>query len=152
MAVTGHVFPQFMIGMGLGDITLPGGTWKIALGNAAGPITLATSGISTAKTFSDWTAIVSEIVGTGYTAGGVTVASPTFTAGGTSNAVATFTTSTTPTWTGASFSANQAVLYQSSASTYQLLGFFDFGGAISPSAENFQLNINASGLLTATAS
>lgn len=152
MTVQGHVFPQFMIGLGLGDISLPGGTWKIALSNATGPITLATSGVSTAKTFSDWTAIAAEIIGTGYTAGGVTVSSPTFTAGGTNNSVATFTTATTPTWTGATFSANQAILYQSSASTYQLLGFFDFGGAVSPSAENFQLNINASGLLTATVS
>ena len=152
MAVTGHVFPQFAPGLAAGNITLPGGTWKVALGNAAGPIALATSGISTAKLFTDWTAIVTEISGTGYTAGGVAVSSPTFTAGGTSNSIATFTSATNPSWTTATFSANQAVLYQSSASTYQLGAFWDFGGSVPVTAATFTLTINASGLLTATVS
>jgi hypothetical protein len=152
MAVTGHIFPEFMQGVAAGNIAMGSGTWKIALGNAAGPITLATSGISTAKLFTDWTAIVAEITGTAYVAGGVTVASPTWTIGGTSNSVMTFTSSTTPTWTTATFTANQAVLYQSSASTTQLAAFWDFGGAVSAAGVNFTLTINGSGLLTVTAS
>ena len=151
MAVTGHNFPQFMPGLAAGSISLPGGTWKVALGNAAGPIGLGTSGISTAKLFSDWTAIVTEITGTGYTAGGVTVSSPTFLAGGANNSVSAITSGTNPAWSGATFSANQAVLYQSSASTYQLACFWDFGGSIPVTAGPFTLTINASGLLTATA-
>jgi hypothetical protein len=152
MAVTGHVFPQFMLGLAAGNISLPGGTWKMALGNAAGPIGLATAGISTAKLFTDWTAIVTEITGTGYTAGGVAVSSPTFAAGGSNNSVATFTSATSPSWSGATFTANQAVLYQSSASTYQLGAFWDFGGSISVAGQTFTATINASGLLTATVS
>lgn len=152
MAVTGHIFPEFMQGVAAGNIAMGSGTWKIALGNAAGPITLATSGISTAKLFTDWTAIVAEITGTAYVAGGVTVTSPTWTIGGTSNSVMTFTSSTTPTWTTATFTANQAVLYQSSASTTQLAAFWDFGGAVSAAGVNFTLTINGSGLLTVTAS
>lgn len=152
MAVTGHVFPEYFQGVAAGNINMSGGTWKIALGNAAGPITLATAGISTAKLFTDWTAIVAEITGTGYTAGGVTVASPTFTIGGTNNSVMTFTSATTPTWSSATFSANQAVLYQSSASTTQLACFWDFGGTVPVTSSTFTLTINASGLLTATAS
>jgi hypothetical protein len=152
MAVTGHVFPEFMLGLAASEITLPGGTWKVALGNAAGPIGLATAGISTAKLFTDWTAIVTEITGTGYTTGGVAVTSPTFAAGGTNNSVATFTSGTNPAWTTATFSANQAVLYQSSASTIQLGAFWDFGGSVSVTAGTFTLTINASGLLTATVS
>jgi hypothetical protein len=152
MAVTGHVFPEFALGLAASDITLPGGTWKVALGNAAGPITLATAGVSTAKLFTDWTAIVAEITGVGYTAGGVTVTSPTFTAGGTNNSIATFTSGTNPAWTTATFTANQAVLYQSSASGYQLAAFWDFGGAVPVTAGTFTLTINASGLLTATVS
>jgi hypothetical protein len=152
MTVNGHVFPQFIIGVNLGDISLPGGTWKVALGNVAGPISLATAGISTAKLFSDWTAIVPDITGPGYTAGGVAVASPTWSAGGANNSIATFTSSTNPSWTTATFSANQAVLYQSSASTYQLGAFFDFGGAVPVTGATFTLTINASGLLTATVS
>lgn len=152
MAVTGHVFPQFIQGLAASNLTLPGGTWKMALGNAAGPITLATAGISTAKLFTDWKAIVAEITGTGYTAGGVTIASPTFAAGGTNNSVSTFTSATNPAWTTSTFSANQAVLYQSSAATIQLGAFWDFGGSVSVTAATFTLTINASGLLTATVS
>jgi hypothetical protein len=152
MAVTGHVFPQWIIGVNAGHIAMTGGTYKVALGNAAGPIALATSGISTAALFSDWTAIVTEISGTGYTAGGATVSSPTFTAGGTSNSVATWTSGTNPSWTSASFTANQAVFYESSASTNQLICFFDFGGAVTVTGATFTLTINGSGLLTATVS
>jgi hypothetical protein len=152
MAVTAHVFPQFIIGMNAGNIKLTGGTYKVALGNAAGPVTLATAGISTATLFTDWTAIVTEITGTGYTAGGAAVSSPTFTAGGSNNSVATWTSASNPNWTTATFTANQAVFYESSASTNQLICFWDFGGAISVAGQTFTLAINASGLLTATAS
>ena len=152
MAVTQHVFPQFAQGLAAGKITLPGGTWKIALGNAAGPVGLATAGIATAKLFSDWTAIVAEITGTGYTAGGVTVSSPAFTAGGANDSVSAFTTAVNPSWAAATFAANQAVLYQASAVTYQLAAFWDFGGAFSVAGTAFTLTIGPSGLLTATAS
>ena len=152
MAQTFHVFPQFMPGLVAGDVIPASGTWKMALGNAAGPIGLATAGISTAKLFTDWTAIVTEITGTGYTTGGVAVTGLTFAAGGTNNSVSTFNTSSTPTWTTATFTANQAVLYESSASVYQLGAFWDFGGAVSVTGATFTLTINASGLLTATTS
>lgn len=50
MAVTAHVFPQFIQGMNAANISLTGGTYKVALGNAAGPITLTinASGLLTA--------------------------------------------------------------------------------------------------------
>lgn len=152
MSVNGHILPQFMAGVTAGDIVMGSGTWKIALGNAAGPITEATSGISTAKLFTDWTAIVTEITGTGYTTGGVTVTSPTWAIGGTNNTVMTFTSGTTPTWSSSTITANQAVLYESSASIYQLACFWDFGGAVSSTSSTYTLTINGSGLLTATAS
>ena len=153
MTVTAHVFPQFAIGWNAQNIKLTGGTYKVALSNVAGPVTLATSGVSTATLFTDWTSnVAAEITGTGYTAGGATVASPTFAAGGTSNSVATWTSGTNPSWTTATFTANQAVFYESSASTNQLICFWDFGGAVSVTAGTFTLTINGSGLLTATAS
>jgi hypothetical protein len=152
MAVTGHVFPQFIIGMNAGNIKLTGGTYKVALGNAAGPVGLATAGISTATLFTDWTAIVAEITGTGYTAGGAAVSAPTFAAGGSNNSIATWTSASNPNWTAATFTANQAVFYESSAATNQLIAFFDFGGSVSVDAQMFTLTINASGLLTATVS
>lgn len=149
MTATAHVFPQFFEGVRAGNITLPGSGWKVALGNAAGPITLATSGISTAKLFTDWTAIVTEIAGTGYTAGGLAIASPTYTFG---TPTWTFTTATNPQWTTATLTANQAVVYQSTATTFQLAAFWDFGGAVSSTASTYTLTISGSGILTATAS
>ena len=153
MAVTAHVFPQFIIGMNAGNIKLTGGTYKVALSNAAGPVGLGTAGVSTATLFTDWTAnVAAEITGTGYTAGGNAVSAPTFTAGGSNNSVATWTSASNPNWTTATFTANQAIFYESSASTNQLICFWDFGGSLSVSAQTFTLAINASGLLTATAS
>jgi hypothetical protein len=153
VAVTAHVFPQFIQGMNAGNITLTGATYKVALSNAAGPIGLATSGVSTAKLFTDWTAnVAAEITGTGYTAGGATVSAPTFNAGGSNNSVSTWTSASNPNWTASSFTANQAIYYVSSASTYQLVCFWDFGGAVTVSSGTLTLSINASGLLTATAS
>jgi hypothetical protein len=153
MALTAHVFPQFIIGLNNHNIAMTGGTYKVALSNAAGPVTLATSGVSTATLFTDWTSnVAAEISGTGYTAGGATVSSPTFAAGGSNDAVATWTSASNPNWTTATFTANQAIYYESSASTNQLICFWDFGGAITVTASTFTLSINASGLLTATAS
>lgn len=152
MGLTQHVFPQFAIGLSGGFISLTGGTYKVALSNAAGPITLDTSGVSTAKTFADWKSnVAAEITGTGYTAGGATVSAPTFTAGGTDNSVATWTSASNPNWAGATFTANQAIFYESSASTYQLICWWDFGGAIPGTGGTYTLTIGSSGILTATA-
>ena len=153
MALTAHVFPQFIIGLNAGDIVMTGGTYKVALSNTTGPVSLSTSGVSTAKLFTDWTSnVASEISGTGYSSGGATVSSPTFSAGGSNNSVATWTSSSNPSWTSATFTANQAIFYESSASTYQLICFWDFGGAVSVTSGTFTLTISGSGLLTATAS
>ena len=152
MAVTAHVLPQFIIGMNAGNILLTGGTYKVGLSNAAGPISLSSSGVSTAKLWTDWTSnVAAEITGSGYTAGGATVSGVSFTAGGSNNSVATWTGSN-PSWSTATFSANQAVFYESSASTYQLICFWDFGGSVPVTAGTFTLTISGSGLLTATAS
>ncbi len=153
MALTAHVFPQFIIGMNAGNIVMTGGTYKVALSNAAGPIGLGSSGVSTATLFTDWTSnVAAEITGPGYTAGGATVSSPTFAAGGSNNSVATWTSASNPNWTSASFTANQAIFYESSASTHQLICFWDFGGAVTVTSSTFTLTISGSGLLTATAS
>jgi hypothetical protein len=152
MAVTAHVFPEWMQGVNAGNIAMTGGTYKVALSDAAGPVGLATSGVSTAKLFSDWTSnVAAEISGTGYSAGGATLGSVTFTVGGSNNSVTTWTAAN-PSWTSSSFTANQAIFYESSASTTQLICFWDFGGAITVTSSTFSLTISGSGLLTATAS
>lgn len=152
MAVTGHVFPQFIQGMNAGSITFASGTYQMALSNA-GSVGLATSGVSTAKLWTDWKSnVAAEITGTGYTAGGSTVTGLSFTAGGSNNSVSTLTTATNPSWSAASFTANQAILYESTNNGYQLIAFWDFGGAVTVTSSTFTLAINASGLMTATVS
>jgi hypothetical protein len=153
MSLTQHVFPQFSVGVATGVIALTGGTYKVALSNAVGPITLDTSGVSTAKTFSDWKSnVAAEITGTGYTAGGVTLSSPTLTLSGTDNTIVTWTTASNPNWTTATFSANQAIFYESSASTYQLICFWDNGGSVPVTGGTFTLTIGANGIMTAAVS
>lgn len=133
--------------MNLGSDTL-----KVALSNATGPIGLGTSGVSTAKVFTDWTSnVAAQITGTGYTAGGVALSSVTYSAGGTNDTVTTLTCAN-PDWTSATFTANQAIFYDSTASGYQLICFWDFGGSVTVTSGTFTLSISGSGLLTATAS
>ena len=152
MAVTAHVFPQWLQGVNAGNIAMTGGTYKVALSNAAGPIGLGTSGVSTAKLFTDWKSnVAAEITGTGYTAGGATLASVTFTVGGTNNSVTTWTAAN-PSWSASTFTANQAVFYESSASTTQLICFWDFGGSVSITSSTLTLSVAGTGLLTATVS
>jgi hypothetical protein len=149
---TAHVFPQWALGAAekLQNLAASGDTVKVALSNTAGPVTLSTSGVQAAKLWTDWTSnVAAEITGTGYTAGGATVSGQSLAV---SADVMTFTASTNPSWTGASFTANQAIWYDSAAITEQLICFWDFGGAVTVTAATFTLTISGSGLLTATAS
>jgi hypothetical protein len=150
MAVTAHVFQQWAQGAATKLQNLAAtDTLKVALSNGAGPVTQATAGIQAAKLFTDWTAIatLAEISGTGYTAGGATLSGQSVT---TATNVMTFT-ATSPSWAAATFTANQAIFYDSSAGTEQLICWWDFGGAITVTASTFTLTISGSGLLTATA-
>jgi hypothetical protein len=145
---TAHVFPQFAQGAFQKLLKLDTDALKVVLGNAAGPITLATTGIQAAKLLSDWTAIVPEITGAGYTAGGLALTGVTLATAGN---VATLDCND-PTWSASTITANQAAFYDSAAGTEQLIAFWDFGGAIVSSGGPFTLTISASGILTATAS
>jgi hypothetical protein len=148
MTLTAHVFPQFQQGLGSALQDLPTDTIKVALGNVAGPVTLETAGIQAAKLFADWTAIVPEITGDGYTAGGDTLSGVSISVTGD---VWTLT-ATSPEWPDSTLTANQAVWYDHTAETIQLIAFWDFGGAISDVSGTYELVINASGVVTATVS
>jgi hypothetical protein len=89
-----------------------------------------------------------EITGTGYTAGGATLATPT-----SSYDAGTNTWSfgfDDPTWATATFSTTAAVVYKNTgtASTSPVIGYIDFGGAQAPAGVDFTLHVNAAGLLT----
>lgn len=87
-----------------------------------------------------------EITGTGYTAGGVALASKT----------ATYDTATDQirldaadsTWTTSTLSATDAVVYKSTgtASTSPLIAGIDFGGTVSTTAGTFQITYDSTGI------
>lgn len=92
--------------------------------------------------------ITNEVVGTGYTAGGATLASKTVTQDNT-NDKAVFDAADV-TWTTSSITARGAILYKSTgvASTSPLIGYIDFGADKTSDVGTFQITINTSGLLT----
>lgn len=102
---------------------------------------------STHEWFSD---ITNEVSGTGYTAGGVTLASKTYAA----SALVTTFDFADPSWTTASFTARYAIFYKSTgtSTTSPLIAYADFGADNTVSAGTFTLTVNASGLFTITVS
>ena len=96
--------------------------------------------------------VTNETSGTGYTAGGVALASKavTYTAG-----TNTLTLDCAdPSWSTATITARYAVVYDNTPATdatRPLIGFIDFGADVSSTAGTFQITIDAAGLLTLTA-
>ena len=150
MAVTGHLYTRFSLSLATGLVDLTGDALKLML--------LDTYTVGTtqddAQFLADVLAVATETVGTGYTAGGKLIAAQTFTETG---HVYALDSATDPAWTGATFSPGPAyaVLYDSTPSTdatRPVIGYFDLDGPNPISGGTFKLAINASGLLTMTAS
>ena len=101
--------------------------------------------IDTHQFFSD---ITNEVVGTGYTAGGATLASKTVTKDDT-NDKGVFDAADVV-WTTATITARGAVLYKSTgtATTSTLIAYYDFTVDKSSSGGNFTVQIAATGLAT----
>lgn len=96
-------------------------------------------------TSSQWVT-ANEVSGTGYTAGGVSVSSPTWTQ---STNVVTFTSAGTPQWTTASFTAYGCLVYDTTVSNEGLCYNY-FGGAQTVTSGTFTINWNASGIASFT--
>lgn len=94
--------------------------------------------------------ITNEVTGTGYTAGGVTLTSPTLTVVGASNQVQLDAADSS--WTTSTITARYAIVYKSTgtASTSPLVGYVDFGADVSTSAGTFQITWAATGILLFT--
>lgn len=147
MAVTAHVFPEFSQDAYTKILSLNGtDTVKAALYNGATP---TFSSLYSVVTKANWesTTGYSEITGTGYTALGMALSSVTVSTSG----LVTTLTASNPSWTTATFTAQQALFYDSTASN-DVICYWDFGAGVAVSAGTFTLTINASGLVTATAS
>ena len=96
--------------------------------------------------------ITNEVTGTGYTAGGATLASKTliYTAG--TNTIAL--DAANPAWTTSTITARGLVVYKDSgtAATSPLIGFIDFGVDFISAAGTLTVEFDASGIGTFTVS
>ncbi|QIP39723.1 hypothetical protein G9444_2479 [Rhodococcus erythropolis] len=96
--------------------------------------------------------VTNEASGTGYTAGGATLAAsaPSYTAG--TNTLVLDAADTA--WTGSTITARYAVIYNSSPgtdATQPLIAYVDFGADVSTTAGTFTITWDAAGLVTLTA-
>ena len=106
-------------------------TIKIALFTSSASLGASTTAYSTSN----------EISGTGYSAGGVALSSKVVT---TSSTTAYFDADD-PTWTGASFTARGALIYNSTNSD-KAIAVLDFGGDFTVSGGTFKIVFPAAGV------
>jgi hypothetical protein len=91
-----------------------------------------------------------EVSGTGYTAGGNTLASKTATYDSATNVIILDAADTT--WASSTITARYAVIYDSTgtASTSTLIGYVDFGSDQSSTNGNFTITWDATGIVRIT--
>jgi hypothetical protein len=100
-----------------------------------------------------YSSVTNEVVGTGYTAGGATLASKTITYTAATNIVALDAADVT--WAASTITARYAVIYDDSpatAATKPLLAYVDFGADQSSNNGNFTITWDAAGILKITVS
>lgn len=117
------------------EIDLEADTIKVMLLNDSHSFT------ATHNVISDVSA--NEISGTGYTAGGATLANKSVTQGATTKFDADDTA-----WSSASFTAYHAVLWDDTIATDDLICSIDFGGAKTVSSGTFTIQWDSAGILT----
>ncbi len=108
-------------------------TYKMALYTSAATLGATTTAYTTTN----------EVVGIGYTAGGVTLSGFNVTTSGTT-AILDFTTD--PFWENATITARGALVYNASKSN-KAVAIYDFGSDIASTNGDFTVSINALGLL-----
>ena len=91
-----------------------------------------------------------EVSGTGYTAGGATLASKTATYDSASNVIVLDAADTT--WSSSTITARYAVIYDSTgtSSTSPLIGYVDFGSDQSSTSGNFTITWDSTGIVRIT--
>jgi hypothetical protein len=143
------VFAYSVLQAGSNAVKYSTDSYKVALyaSNTMTPDnTVATAALTEYNGASSQWVTANESSGTGYTAGGVSVSSPTWTQ---SSNVVTFTSSGTPTWTSATITAYGCLVYDTTVSN-EGLSFNYFGGAQSTTAGTFTVTWNASGIAAFT--
>ena len=91
-----------------------------------------------------------EVTGTGYTAGGITLASKTATYDSGTNVIVLDAADVT--WASSTITARYAVVYDSTgtASTSALIGYVDFGSDQSSTNGNFTITWDSTGIVRIT--
>jgi hypothetical protein len=91
-----------------------------------------------------------EVTGTGYTAGGITLASKTATYDSGTNVIVLDAADVT--WSASTITARYAVVYDSTgtASTSALIGYVDFGSDQSSTNGNFTITWDSTGIVRIT--
>lgn len=129
-----------------GTFDLDTHTWKVALCTSTFTPTAAFAGTSTDARYSDITGEVAN--GNGYTTGGATLASVTLVE---SSGTVTFDAADVV-WTGATFAAKWAVIYNNTDANKGILGYVDLetsvGSGLSPSNGTLTVAWNAAGIFT----
>jgi hypothetical protein len=93
--------------------------------------------------------VTNEVTGTGYTAGGATLASKTIVSSGN----VTTLDAADVTWATSTITARYAVIYESTGTdaTSALIAYVDFGADVVSSGGNFTITWDVAGIVTLTA-
>jgi len=89
-----------------------------------------------------------EVVGTGYTAGGATLANASVTQDNTNDLAKIDADDVV--WSGSTVTAAFAVIYDDTLANKDLICCIDFGGDVSSTNGDFTIEFNASGIMTIT--
>lgn len=140
MAVTALLYPTVIQKAFNKEIDLDTDVIKVAL---------VTSTYTRSAAHDYFNDITNEVTGTGYTAGGATLASKTV---GTSSQVFTFDAADTS-WATSTITARGAVVYDSTpgtAATNPLIAFIDFGADVVSSGGTFTITWDSLGIVQVT--
>lgn len=141
MAVTAKLYGSFPAKLANAEIDWDSDTIKVALTTST-----YTPDQDTHDYFND---VTNQVTGTGYTAGGATLASKTVTYTSGTN-TQTFDAADV-TWSSSTITARYAVIYDATSgvsSTSALIGYVDFGADVVSSGGDFTIQWNASGIFT----
>lgn len=140
MAVTAKLYGSFPAKLANKEIDWDSDTIKVAL---------CTSSYTPDQDVHDYfNDVTNEVTGTGYTAGGATLASKTVTYTSGTNTQAFDAADTV--WSSSTITARYAIIYESTgtASTSALIGYVDFGADVTSTAGDFTITWAAGGIFT----
>lgn len=144
MAVTAKLYGKALLSLANKEMDLNSDTIKVML---------CTSGYTPNQDTHQYKSdVTSEVAGTGYTAGGATVASPTLAYDAGTNTLKFDGDDVA--WPASTLTARYAVIYDStpgSDATRPLIGYVDFGADVASVAGTFTIAWDAAGIATLTA-